>query len=255
MTTSFKLYAHQLPEGKFYVNFEFTERQEHSLICRLIDYDLSASMPFQYLTRKKKIKSLNKMTPLNKPMIGTVEEINDDDIIISIAYIEPESESYLKFKEETLNNNFLRSLFVRYSRKNGINEEELWKKYIYPLDIKRAEQSEQYLYEYFLENYQDLEMSLELKSFLAEQFLSKEKDSLDRTNFKMVSVCGVYAMKQLLEKTLTKMSINCDIFLDNCPNFVITSRDSKTKKEVHKLFLTKVEEEIKSNGLQIYLSY
>jgi hypothetical protein len=255
MSTSFKLYAHPLPERKSYVNFEFTERQEHSLICRLIDYDLSASMPFQYLTRKKRIKSLNKMTPLNKPMIGTIEEINDDDIIISIAYIEPESESYLKFKEETMNNNFLRRLFVRYSRKNGIDEDELWKEYIYPLDIKRLEESDQYLYEYIFKNYQDLEMNPELKSFLAEQFLSKEKDSLDKTNFKMVSVCGVYPMKQLLEKTLTEMNINCDIFLDNCPNFVISSRDSKTKKEDHKLFLTKVDEELKSNELQIYLSY
>lgn len=255
MSNNFKLYAHKLPNEKMYINFEFIERQEHSLICRLIDYDIVCSMPLQYLTRKKKIKSLNKMTPLNKPMIGSIEKVNDDDITISIAYIEHDSESYLKFKEESINNNFLKNQFVRYSKKNKINSQELWNKYIHSLDIQRVEESELSLYEYFIENFQDMKIELPLKEFISEQLLSKEKEKLDKTSFKMVSTDGVLAIKKLLGNTLEEMKLNCDIHMDGCPDFIISSRDKVTKKDQHTTFLVKIKKKIDSEQLNIYLTY
>ena len=255
MSTEFRLYAHNLPTEKSYVNFEFTERQEHSLACRLIDYNINASMPLKFLTRKKKIKSFNKMTPLNKPMIGWVEEINNDDILISIAYVEYESESYLNFKEESNNNKVLKNIFKRYCYKNNQNLVNIWNKYIHPLDLTRVENSELSLYEYFCENYLDLEMDSMLVEFVKEELLNKDSEKLETSNFKLVSITGIDKVKSLLNDTLKEMDLDCDIYLDQCPEYYIKSRNIKIKKEEHQLFFSNLDSNIKKNNLQIFLSY
>jgi len=240
MTEEFRLFAHELPKEKSFVNFEFTERQEHSLSCKLIDYNMRASMPLQCLTRKKKLRSLNKMTPLNKPMIGWVEEVTLSDIIISIAYIEVESEPYLKFKENSTNNNFLKSLFLRYCTKHNKNMIQLWNDLIHPLDLERISTNELSLYDYVLTKYTNKNWG-ELELFITEQVQSKKSADLLRTKFKLVSVNGVDYVKDLISTTLTELKLDLDVFLDHCPNYTLISKKSSVTNEDHTLFLNNLK--------------
>jgi S-adenosylmethionine/arginine decarboxylase-like enzyme len=54
-----------------------------------------------------KHKNINTLAPLNKPLVGTVEEIADDTITISMAFIDKDSLEYKLFLEETSKNKVL----------------------------------------------------------------------------------------------------------------------------------------------------
>ena len=111
-----RLYGHYLPNEKDLVNFIFTSRDKDILNCYLVDYNLPAVMPHRFATLKKKVKGWNKIAPLNKPLVGTVEEVGTDNpptIIISIAYINKEDSDYIDFTKKTNNNNSLLSIFKK----------------------------------------------------------------------------------------------------------------------------------------------
>lgn len=251
MTTEFKFFAHSLPNEKSYINFEFTERQEHSLSCRLVDYNITATMPLQFLTRRKKIKSINKMAPLNKPMIGWVEEVTSTDIILSIAYLEPESEHYQKFQEENANNKFLHNVFKRYSKKFNKDLVELWEKYIHPLDLERVEDNKLNLYDYFLTKYKDKNWG-DLSTYLLEQIETKKASELLTTNFKLVSIEGIDKVKELFNDLLNNS--NLDVYLDNCPNYQLVSKETDVNKEEHENFMKLLNQKINDNNLSIFVS-
>lgn len=251
MTTEFKFFAHSLPNEKSYINFEFTERQEHSLSCRLIDYNIRATMPLQFLTRKKKIKSINKMAPLNKPMIGWVEEVTSTDIIVSVAYLEPDSDHYKKFQEDSSNNKFLHNVFKRYSKKFNNDLVELWEKYIHPLDLERVQEGNQNLYDYFLTKYKEENWG-DLTTFIIDQIETKKSNELLKTKFKLVSIEGIDKVKELFNDLLN--DFNLDIYLDNCPNYELVSKDSNIKKEDHDNFMKLLNQKVTDNNLAIYVS-
>ena len=148
--TEFKLFQKDFPNDKEYVNFIFTQRDDNMLYCFLTDYNLNASMPLHNATRKKKVKSWNKITPLNKKFIGIVEDNTPSNIIISIAFIDKESDSYKSFEKDSIMNNSLKNMFIKYSHKFNQNMKELWETYIYPLDIKKNPSDK--LFKYVKEN-------------------------------------------------------------------------------------------------------
>ena len=55
--TEFRMFKRDYPFEKDLVNFTFTKKDDNMLYCKLLDYNISASMPFHNATRKKKIKS------------------------------------------------------------------------------------------------------------------------------------------------------------------------------------------------------
>ena len=127
-----KIYSTQ-PVEKTLVNFIFTEHGKNCLNCILIDYGLDAIMPFQLATLKKSIKNINTLAPLNKPMIGTIEEI-DSTITISIAYIDKESSDYKEFEKNNILMKNIISCIKKQVYANKFILEDFWAATIYPLD-------------------------------------------------------------------------------------------------------------------------
>ena len=168
-----KLYGSTLPEEKTYVNFIFIERLDHCIICKLIDYDLECIMPLKSLTRKKNIKSLNKLTPLNKKFIGWIEEITSTDIILSFAFVDKECQNYKNLVELNSKNELLKNIFKKYFYKNNLNLNELWEKIIHPIDIIRNELS---IFDYFVKNIDTLNLNNDFKKFINESLKEKEKN-------------------------------------------------------------------------------
>lgn len=232
------IYKNLLPKEKTYVNFIFTERKEHSLSCLLVDYRINAIMPLNQLTRKKKIKSLNKLTPLNKHLIGWIEEINSTDIIISLAFVDKDCDLYKNFIKENSKNDALKTLITRYSYKNNLNLSNFWSKVFNSIELDKLQTS---LYDYFFENLDSLNLDNDFKTFAKDLLNKNNKKNYLTTDFKLVSNIGLNELKNILTSILKECNLDCDIKLDNCPNYKLISNNSEIKKEEHNIFINRIK--------------
>ena len=245
--TSLRLYGHDLPQEKAFVNFIFTSRDKDILNCYLLDYNLSVVMPHRFATLKRRIKSWNKITPLNKPLIGKVEEIGNDEystIVISIAYIDKEDEKYKEFVKEQINKNALLRFFTRYSFVNKLDLVKLWTNVIHPLDIARVETSDLSLYEYINQNLELINYDQVLYQYI--------KDSLNEhyneTNNKIISELGIVSIggventRKLLNDTIKEINLEFEILVDSVPNYKLISNSPTINKEHHNDFINSLKE-------------
>uniref|UniRef100_A0A6C0J334 S1 motif domain-containing protein n=1 Tax=viral metagenome TaxID=1070528 RepID=A0A6C0J334_9ZZZZ len=251
MEEQLKFYETNSPTLKSHVNFIFTERSANFFSCYLIDFNINAIMPVQMLTKRKKIRSINKLTPLNKPMIGIIEDISDTDISISTAYIDEEDEKYIAFKENNQKNIVLKGIFKRYSYKNTKKINELWESIIYPLfnELKSSE-CEDSLYDYFVSQYETLKIDSDLKDFIKENIIINIKKDFEN-NFKLVSIDGIETTKKLLEDSLKEYQkeVNCDINLDYTPKYTLLS-----VQEDNSVFFKILNNKITTQNLQVFVA-
>lgn len=119
-----------------YINFIFTDHRENYLMCKLVDYDLNAIMTFQCLTNKKKIKSIKSLAPLNKPMIGIIENIDDNNIELNLINVNVNEDAYKDFSLLNQNNHVLKKLINKYIHTISNNLDEIMEKYIYNINEK-----------------------------------------------------------------------------------------------------------------------
>lgn len=132
--TFIKLYNYKPKIGE-YVNFVFTEHKDNYLCCKLTDYALDSIMTFQCLTSKKKIKSLKSMAPLNKEMIGIIENIDDDNIELNLVNVNKNSTEYENFVKLNQDNHTLRKYLNQYTHKYNKNLESVLNENIYTLKV------------------------------------------------------------------------------------------------------------------------
>lgn len=132
--TFIKLYNYKPKIGE-YVNFVFTEHKDNYLCCKLTDYALDSIMTFQCLTSKKKIKSLKSMAPLNKEMIGIIENIDDDNIELNLVNVNKNSTEYGNFVKLNQDNHTLRKYLNQYTHKYNKNLESVLNENIYTLKV------------------------------------------------------------------------------------------------------------------------
>ena len=195
----FKFYSITAPGQKSLVNFIFTNRIDNCFECLLTDYNKKAIMPFHLATQKSNLKnkSVNTLAPLNKPLIGEVEEINDDTIIISMAFINKESLEYKLFVEESSKNKLIISSVKRYTTKNNINYISFWEQHIYPIDMERNHQDEHVsLFDYILKVGK---LDAAILDYLQE---CDTKTTLLNIKFKLVSTNGCNNIKQMIKQAL-----------------------------------------------------
>ena len=253
----FKFYSLTIPNEKTLVNFVFTNRTDNCFECFLTDYNKKAIMPFHLATLKNNLKNknINTLAPLNKPFIGTVEEINDDTIIVSMAFIDKDSLEYKLFLEETSKNKIIASNVKKYTTKNNINYIEYWEKYIYPIDINRnrMETNEFNLFDYILNNMEDSHLD---KSILDALQSINLKTTLPNIKFKLVSTNGIINTKKMINLAL-EMSNTKDILevnIESAPNYYVSS-NSTTDNTYHNKFIQALESLSKNleNGIFISL--
>ncbi len=253
MTSEFKLYSSIYPLEKSLVNFIFTEHCKDCFNCYLTDYNIKAIMPFQLATLKTSLKkNVNTLAPLNKPLVGSIEEIIDDTIIISMAYIDKDSIEYKTFEEDTIKNKRLITCVKQYTTKNHINFNKYWEEKIYPLDILRDNMS---LFDYIndnLDTYKDDNYFDESLILSFKQIIIKNKNPI--TKFKMISQSGVESIKIIIKKAfeITK-SDELYIILESTPNYIISSKNPEIQEKDHIDFLKVLEKLGKNPENLVYI--
>jgi hypothetical protein len=253
MTTRFKLYNNN-PIEKNLVNFIFTEHGKDCFKCYLPDYDIDAIMPFQLATYKTNIKkNINTLAPLNKPLVGIIDEVIDETIIISMAYIDKESLDYKKFEEDSIKNKRLVSCIKQYATRNKLNYINVWEYYIYPIDTIRNEFS---LFDYIINHLDNIALEGKFDSKLIESLQQIPiKNSNPITKFKMVSTEGIVKLKKVIKEALDINKFELEIILDSTPNYIITSKNEEINSSHHMLFLQTLEKLGKLPENSVFINY
>ncbi len=246
MAHKFRLYHLNTPKEKTMVNFIFTEHMADCFKCHLLDYDADAIMPLRLATTKNSIKSPKTLAPLNKPMVGVVEEINDDNIIISMAYVDRESDEYKEFETQNDQTKKMVSVIKKYATMNKKNYVEYWEETIYPLDMQRPDDTS--LFDHVFDSIDILDTQLVM---MLQALTMKRISSL--THFKMISNSGINNMKKIIEKSLddTNMRGKISITMETPPNFIISSIYDSIDEKMHMEFKQKLIDNAKEYNVMI----
>ncbi len=236
MAHKFRLYHINTPKEKTMVNFIFTEHMPDCFKCYLVDYDVEAIMPLHLATTKTTIKSPKSLAPLNKPMVGIVEEINDN-IIISMAYVDKDSDEYKGF--ETTNDQTKRmiSIVKKYATMNKMNYIEYWEETIYPLDMNRPDDTSLFDHIFDSVDLLDAQLGMMLQALAM-------KRTVMQTKFKMISHSGIVSLKKSIDMALDVSALRgkISITMESPPHFIISSIDDTTDESHHTMFKTKLIE-------------
>ncbi len=254
----FKFYSLTNPNHKSYVNFMFTDRMDNCFECYLTDFNKKAVMPFHMATQKSnmKHKNINTLAPLNKPLVGIVEDILDDTIIISMAFIDKDALEYKLFLEETSKNKVLAINVRKYTTKNNLNYNDYWERVIYPIDKMRMETNEFNLFDYILNNMDTITKEGYLdKSILDTLTNMSIKTTIPNIKFKLVSTNGIDNIKKMINIALEMSNTKdiLDIMVETPPNYYVTSTKTMDTAN-HTKFITSLENLSKNLENNIYFT-
>lgn len=251
--TDMKFYGHEKPKLNTLVNFKAINKKDGYFECILIDYDLLATLPFKYATQKKKVNSWNKILSLNKEIIGYIEEVEENNIILSICFLDQNDDSYKNFLIEKSENIKLKSIFTKYSFSKNKDLQNLWEKYIYPLDTKRRKKKKILtLYQYVLKNSVIFDDEL-LEFFNNEINKINTNENKISTNIGIISFDGVSVIKNIVNEILDETKLKLEIIVSNVPNYKIISNHPSIKLEDHKEFINLLETKVKNKNIFLNL--
>lgn len=255
----FRFYNSINPMHKSYVNFMFTNKLDNCFECHLTDFNKKAVMPFHMATQKSnmKHKSINTLAPLNKPLVGIVEDIIDDTIIVSMAFIDKQSLDYKLFLEETSKNKILTINIKKYTTKNNINYNDYWEKSIFPIDKMRTETDNEFnLFDYILNNVDSISEEGYLDKSILDTLTSINlKTVIPTIKFKLVSTNGIENIKKMLDIALTKSNTKdiLEVILEASPNYYVSSKET-TDTTPHEKFIAALEDLAKNQENNIHVS-
>ncbi len=257
---SFRLYGTNIPEKGEYVNFIFTQRNENDITTFLTDYRIEGFMTYTEATSKRRVRSWNKITPLNKIMIGYVEEIiklkGSTIIRLSRAYIDINDKGYKKLEKYNSENKKLLTIFKKYCHYNKLEIKDFWVDVIHQIDNKRREKSELSLYEYIKENSEILKEHINdeyyddiVKDF---SFVYKPKNYTSR--FGIICNGGVSEVKEILTTLFSEIEYEFSLKIENTPYYIFETKSSDTTEETHKDFIEKLLELSKSTKSKTFVN-
>ena len=202
---SVKFFCDNKPTLRTVVQVVFITRHESHASGKLIDYEGEIIMPYSKASKKKKIKSVQKLVPLNRVMYAILEDFDFEKNlgIVSRSYINDIDDDYSEIFEQ---NNKLKNGIYQICTHNDIDFKTFWENQLFPL-ISQTEDS--YL-ECFMDNYQDLDIDENIKIFIKKKFqytnIGKE---LEKIKVGIISMNGIDNTKLLLSNTLEHSDI-CD---------------------------------------------
>ena len=246
-----KFHCDKKPKIGELVQVVFTERHEQHTEGYLTEYEGSGIMTHSQATKKKKIKSYNKIIPLNKPLPATIEEFDGEKNYgnVSRAYLDdPDDLNNAKF----LSNSKIINLIYQECLKKEINFKDFWTEKVFPFLEKIKEDKVSYL-ESFIENidmFKD-ELNEDLYDIFENIKIKVSSFQIKKKTFQgeigIISNGGVEVTKKLIKDSLNELSQEVrEKFLvkyNNTPKFLLQSEYSE---ESIKEFALKVQEKSKS---------
>lgn len=214
--TFIKLY-NNIPNIGEYINFIFTDHKDNYLICKLVDYELDCIMTYKCLTSKKKIKSLKSLAPLNKEMIGIIENIDNNNIEINLININKNTEEYELFLKNNKKNNILKVLINQYSHKFNININKIIEKYLYNIKLENI-------------TYLDYILKTEIKNDFYNFIKKNTKNDINKKNKLKVNIkCynDINNVIKLFDDTINMSNINdINIIQSKISEYLVTSNNN-----------------------------
>lgn len=214
-------------------------KEKNSLPVRIVDYDMEGYIPIDNLTKKKKIKSINKVAPMRKILPARVESL-DGVVILTRLNISKDSEEYTQWENGMYASNKIRSL-INYMKTNDITSDFVLENIVYPLQTDWTK--EENLFDHMKNNYMRLELDDKVSTFLS-KFMDKTnhvKKIEYKTKFGLVATDSVEEMINEITPIVQKYP-KLSIVVDNYPYFLINSDSFNSKKEDHDNFIRDLNE-------------
>ena len=234
-----KIYRN-LPQKGEYVSIIITDnREEGALPVELPDYGCTGLIPITSLTKKKKIRSIKKIAPVDKILPAIVESTDREIIMVSRLNLNKSSPEYQEWEDQKNSSRVINSL-VKYFIKKGVTEEHVLSTIVYPL--VEANDTELNNFDYIKNNYESLELSEELSDLLdnymkATKFVKKIDYT---THFGMAATESVSEMVEVIKPVVNKYN-NLKIVIEDFPIFVIKSDSNNSKQSDHLDFLEELD--------------
>ena len=247
---SVKFHCQSKPQVGEIVQVTFTSRHEDHTQGHLTEYEGNIIMVHSQATTKKKIKSFNKIIPLNKPLAAIIEEFDETGNNGSV------SRAYLKDVEENYNNKFISN--DRFF--NGVYQlceqmemdfKDIWENKFYPfISSFDLENNNTYL-DVLITKLDELDKMFDNKAFLdklKEKFKSTStKKEIYKKKVGIISNGGIESTKRLISCSLEdsivseyKDSISISYF--NTPNFMI---ETDVSNELLENFISSMQQNSK----------
>ena len=247
---SVKFHCKSKPKVGEIVQVVFTSRHDDHTEGHLNEYIGDIIMVHSQATTKKKIKSFNKVIPLDKPVAAIVEEFDETkgNGSVSRAYLKDVEENY---SNKFINNSKLFNGIFQICEQLKLNFEDIWENKIYPFITKNElEDSKTYL-EVFIEKLDDLDDILD-----NEELVSKIKDKFFNTTLKkeiykkkigIIANDGVESTKNLISSCLENSSISdhkdsISVTYFSTPNYMV---ETDISNELLDNFITLMQENSK----------
>lgn len=200
----------------------------------LPDFGIDGIIPYSSITKKKKIRNINKIAPVNKILPAFVESI-DDVVVLSRLYIDVNSEEY-KFWDEGKQASKKINSMVSYLIRNEISKEYIDENI---LNILLEEwDKEKNFFDFIKNNHEKLDLNENARYHL-NKFMEKTnlvKKEIYNTKFMIVANDGIDNMINCIKPLVVKYN-NLKITVENYPTFVINSTSDNSSIKDHEMFL------------------
>lgn len=242
---SIKIFNNFPKEGDIVSIIITDNKQDGSFPIILPDYELEGIIPYNSLTKKKKIKSINKVAPVNKVLPAIVESV-DKIIVVSRVNIIKDSSEYSMWENNVTSVRKIKS-FVSYMTQKEITVDNVLNNIIYPMELiwkDNINESEEVLnfFDFIKNNYNSLELDENLMRHLISFMDATDcvKKLEYRTKFGIIAKDSVTDMINMITPIVNKYN-NLNITIENFPYHIIYSDSNNSKKEDHSNFLKELD--------------
>lgn len=242
---SIKIFNNFPAEGDIVSIIITDNKQDGAFPIILPDYGVEGIIPYSNLTKKKKIKSINKVAPINKVLPAIIESV-DKIIVVSRVNINKDSDEYSIWENNVNSARKIKSL-VSYMTQKEISMDKVLENIVYPMELiwnENMSESEEVLnfFDFIKNNYSSLEleehMMEHLVSFMDATNYVKKLEY--KTKFGIIAKDSVTDMINMITPIVKKYS-NLNIVVDNFPYHIIYSNSNNSKEEDHSNFLRELD--------------
>jgi|UniRef100_A0A6C0IW10 translation initiation factor 2 alpha subunit (eIF-2alpha) len=238
MEDSVKFYCNENPKIGEIVQVVFTSRHDDCASGSMTEYNRDVIMSFSQATKKKKIRSINKIIPLEQQLSAVVEDYDEKSqtATVSRAYIvDLDDGSSTKF----LNNHKIYNGIYQICIQHKINFNELWINKISPYIkelVSSTDDDTINVLDLFINNINKLDTLLEDSTILDEIKNRLSKVIVSNTIYKkqigIISNNGIVFTKQLIQESIDDESMKefkdqISIKYFNTPNYIVETKLSE----------------------------
>lgn len=253
MEDSIKFYCSKLPQVGEIVQVVFTKREDECATGYLTEYNGTIIMSYAQATKKKKIRSLNKVIPLNTPVPALIEDYDSRSEIGNV------SRAYLDDYEDTNSNNFSSNIKLytgiqQICSQNKLDFNKFWLQKLFPfvdnLVENSTDENKSYL-DIFVNNIEKLAEHLddELFNIINDRFKKiTTSNVVYKKTIGVISNNGIKFTQELFNNSLNDDSMvahkdDISIKYFNTPNFII---ETKISEELLNEFVQLVQQNSKT---------